>query len=167
MLKNRKEDELTGLLGSVGDDIYGDLYANLLSKESVVPIFEKIENINTGICCVFCHNRDRGHITDLGASTQISHDFVKRVWEDFSGLELIYTELFILKHRKNIVYLLAEHAMSDNITFGFNLPSFYFIETYLEDIKNLFEYADVVFANAAEAAHFANNQGIQVIGINF
>lgn len=31
------------------------------------------------------------------------------------------------------------------------MPSFYFIETYLEDIKSLIECADVIFANAAEA----------------
>lgn len=166
MLKDRTEEDKTGLLGSVGDDFYGDLYGNLLSKENIVPIFEKFEKINTGVCCVFCHNRDRGHITDLGASTLISQDFVQRVWEDLSQVELIYTELFILKHRKEVVYLLAEHSLKDTITFGFNLPSFYFIETFFEDIKNLFEYADIVFANSAEAIFFGTLLGIEVIFLN-
>jgi adenosine kinase len=76
-------------------------------------------------------------------------------------VELIYTELFILKHRKNIVYLLAESTNTDNKTFGFNLPSFYFIETFLEDIKNLFEYADIVFANFAEAIFFGKLLGLE------
>jgi sugar/nucleoside kinase (ribokinase family) len=163
MLKNKADDELTGLLGSVGNDKYGELYENLLSKENIVPIFEKVEKINTGICCVFCHNRDRGHITDLGASTTISDEYVQRIWEELSKVKLIYTELFILKHRRNIVYILAERGSNDNVKFGFNLPSFYFIETYLNDIKNLFEYADIVFANAAEAKFFANCLGLEVI----
>ena len=163
MLKNKTEADKTGLLGSVGDDFYGELYANLLSKEDIYPLFEKFDTVNTGVCCVFCHNRDRGHITDLGASVLVSKEFVQRNWEELSDVELIYTELFILKHRKNIVYLLAEHGLLDSRTFGFNIPSQNFIETFFEDIQNLWEYADIIFANAAEAIFFGNLLGIQVI----
>jgi len=163
MLKNKTEEDKTGVLGSVGQDFYGDLYASLLFKEDIIPILEKYEKINTGVCCVFCHNRDRGHITDLGASTMISKEFVQRVWDELSNVELIYTELFILMDRKEIVYILAEHALNDTRLFGFNLPSHYFIQTFFEDIKTLWEYADVIFANAAEAVLFGNLMGIQVI----
>lgn len=160
MLENRDENQLTGLLGSIGDDFYGDLYAELLQKEKIEPIFEKYDHVNTGICCVFCHDRDRGHITDLGASTLISAEFVQRIWEQLKNVQLIYTELFILKHRKNIVYLLAENALSDHKLFGFNLPSSFFIENYFHDILNLIEYADILFANAAEAVFFASLLGL-------
>ena len=162
MLKNKTSEDKTGLLGSVGQDFYGDLYASLLEKEDVVPIFEQCEKVNTGVCCVFCHNRDRGHLTDLGASTLISKEFVQRVWESLSQVELVYTELFILKHRREVVYMLADLALNDDRLFGFNLPSHYFIETYFEDIKTLWETADVAFANAAEALLFGRKLGIQV-----
>ena len=162
MLKDKKETDITGVLGSVGEDFFGHLYASLLSQEKIVPIFEKYEEINTGVCCVFCHNRDRGHITDLGASINISQDFVKRIWEEIKNVELIYTELFILKHRKDIVYMLAELALVNSKTFGFNLPSFYFIETFFEDINNLVGYADVFFANSAEAVYYGKLLNIQV-----
>lgn len=163
MLKDKTSEDKTGLLGSVGQDFYGDLYASLLEKEDVIPIFEQCEKVNTGVCCVFCHNRDRGHLTDLGASTLISKEFVQRVWDSFSQVELIYTELYILKHRREIVYMLADLALADNRSFGFNLPSHYFIETYFEDIKSLWENADFAFANAAEALLFGRLLGIQVI----
>jgi adenosine kinase len=163
MLKDKTEQDKTGLLGSVGQDFYGDLYASLLAKEEISPLFEYCEKINTGICAVFCHNRDRGHITDLGASTLISKEFVQRVWNELSNVELIYTELFILRDRKEIVFMLAEHALDDSRMFGFNLPSHFFIETYFEDIKTLWEHADIAFANAAEAQLFGNMLGIQVI----
>lgn len=160
MLENRQESELTGLLGSVGDDFYGDLYAKLLQKENIVPLFEKFDDLNTGLCCVFCHNRDRGHITDLGASTLISEEYVQRIWDELKHVQLIYTELFILKHRKDTVYLLAENALNDEKLFGFNLPSIYFIENYFHDITRLIEYADILFANAAEAIFFASLLGL-------
>jgi len=161
MLKSKNENDITGLLGSVGEDFYGDLYADLLCKETIVPIFEKYDKSNTGVCCVFCHNRDRGHITDLGASITISEDYVKRIWEDLKEVQLIYTELFILKHRKNIVYMLAELGLDNSKLFGFNLPSFYFIETFFDDITSLIGYADVFFANAAEAKFYGKLLNIQ------
>lgn len=150
------EKNITGLLGSVGNDTYGELYEKLLEAENIVPVFEKFDITNTGVCAVYCHNKDRGHVTDLGASTLISNEYVNKTWNMFKNVELIFTELFILKHRKNIVYQLAELSINDKKTFGFNLPSFYFIETFLDDIKNLFEYADIVFANAAEAVFLGN-----------
>ena len=162
MLQNKNKEDKTGLLGSVGEDFYGELYASLLKKEDIVPIFEKFEEINTGVCCVFCHNRDRGHITDLGASTLISKEFLQRIWDELSNVTLTYTELFILKHRKDLVYLLAEHALPDHRLFGFNLPSHYFIENYIEDIKTLWEYADIAFANVAEAIYFGKLLGMEV-----
>lgn len=149
------------LLGSVGNDSYGELYEKLLKEENITSIFERFDVTNTGVCAVYCHNKDRGHITDLGASTLISNDYVQKVWDSIKNVELIFTELFILKHRKNIVYKLAELSNNDRKIFGFNLPSFYFIETYIDDIKNLFEYADIVFANAAEAVFLGKLLKIQ------
>jgi len=93
-------------LGSVGNDFYGNLYENLVAKENIVPIFEKFDNLNTGLCCVFCFNRDRGHITDLGASVNISQEYTERVWEKIQNVQLIYTELFILKHKKILYFSL-------------------------------------------------------------
>jgi adenosine kinase len=155
------EAKSVGVLGSVGNDKYGELYERLLKQDSIIPIFEKFDNINTGICAVFCHNKDRGHVTDLGASTSISNEYVNGIYENFKNVELIFTELFILKHKKSIVYSLAElGSSSDRKIFGFNLPSFYFIENFLEDIMNLFEHADVVFANKAEAMFLGQLLGI-------
>jgi adenosine kinase len=149
-----------GVLGSVGQDYYGELYEKLLREECIIPILQRFEDVNTGVCAVFCYDKDRGHITDLGASTLVSEDFVQKTWDQFKDAMLIYTELFILKHRKEIVYSLAELGLADEKVFGFNLPSFYFIETYLDDIKTLFEYADTVFTNAAEAKLFGTLLGL-------
>ena len=39
--------------------------------------------------------------------------------------------------------------------YGFNLPSDFFLNKYKEDISKLCEYADIIFANKAEATYFA------------
>ena len=77
MLELENKDFSSALLGSVGDDNYGKLYTDLVLKEKIVPLFEEIDHDNTGICCVYCHDKDRGHITDLGASILISEKYVK------------------------------------------------------------------------------------------
>jgi len=163
MLEDKHNDcGKTGVLGSVGNDFYAELYTKLLENEKIVPIFERFDDIITGICLVFCHNRDRGHITDLGASVLISMDFVNRMFDLIKDVQLVYTELFILKHRKDIVYVLAELCLDNNKIFGFNLPSHYFIETFLEDIKVLLQYVDVLFANKEEAKFL-----VKLLDINY
>ncbi len=149
-----------GVLGSIGDDLYGQIYSELLEQESISAIFEKIDNHTTGFCGVFCHEKDRGHITDLGASTLISDEFVDLNWEKLQDVQLVFTELFILKHRRNIVFKLAELGLQDEKVFGFNFPSFYFLETFLNDIKELLENADIIFSNAAEAIFFTKLMGL-------
>jgi len=75
MLESDDKDFSTALIGSIGDDNYGKLYKDLVIKEKILPLFEEIAHDNTGICCVYCHDRDRGHITDLGASILISEKY--------------------------------------------------------------------------------------------
>ena len=154
MLEKDKTD-IIGFLGSVGSqDPYGKVYQNLLLRENIVPIFETIENETTGLCMVICYNRDRAHITDLGASISISNDFVDRNWYKFKNVELIYTELFILKTKKEICFKLAELGLRNETFYGFNLPSEYFLVNYKNDISKLCEYADIIFANEQEALLF-------------
>jgi adenosine kinase len=150
-----------GVIGSVGDDSYGQTYYNLLDQENIKPVFEKIPEKNTAICGVFCHGKDRGHVTDLGASTMVNDEFVEANWDKFKNAQLVFTELFILKHKKETVFKLAELGSQSDKIFGFNLPSYYFIENFFDEIKTLVEYADVIFVNAEESIFFAKMNGLE------
>merc|ERR1711957_73 len=150
-----------GVVGSVGDDCYGQTYYDLLDQENIKAIFEKYPENNTAICGVFCHGKDRGHVTDLGASTKITEDFVDANWDKIKDAQLVFTELFIIKHQRETVFKLAELGSQDDKIFGFNLPSFYFIENFLDDIKTLVEYGDIIFVNAEESIFFAKMNGLE------
>lgn len=153
------------VLGSVGDDeYYGNVYQDLLLTENIIPVFESIKDQTTGLCIVVCCNRDRAHITDLGASTSISKEFVERNWNKFKNVKLIYTELFILKTRREICFKLAEFGSRDETIYGFNLPAAFFIENFTQDISKLCEYADIIFCNAAEAILFSQVLDIKTNG---
>ena len=163
ILEKDKTDTVA-FLGSVGKiDRFGTKYKELLEKENIIPIFEDIENQNTGLCLVVCCDRDRAHLTDLGASVSITERFVNGVWEKFKEVELIYTELFILKTQREICFKLAKLGLRDETTYGFNLPSDYFLKTFQEDIAELCQYADIIFANKSEASYFCKLLELEVV----
>ena len=83
-----------------------------------------------------------------------SEEFVERCWDKFKDVKLIYTELFILKTKREICFKLAELGLRDETTYGFNLPSDFFLKNFTSDIEKLCEYADIIFANEAEALLF-------------
>ena len=76
---DKDKTEIIGFLDSVGNqNIYGQIYRNLLLRENIIPIFETIKNQTTGLCIVIYYYWDRAYITDLGASISISYEFVER-----------------------------------------------------------------------------------------
>ena len=154
--RNENESEIMGFLGSVGEDQYNDIYQNLLEVENIITFFENIPDGKTGMCLVVCNNRERAHITDLGASTSISKEFINRVWNNFKDVKLIFTELFIIQSQKELVYKLAELGKADDKIYSFNLPSTFFLIKFKDEILDLIGYADVVFSNFEEAKTYCN-----------
>ena len=162
MLK-KDETDVIAFLGSIGTmGKYGMKYIELLEKENIIPIFETIEKETTGLCLVICCDRDRAHLTDLGASISISEGFVDRNWAKFKEVQLIYTELFILRTKREICFKLAELGLRDGTTYGFNLPSEYFLKNFTEDITKLCECADIIFANKAEGLYFCKLLNLKI-----
>ena len=153
---DKDETDVVGFLGSIGDtDPFGDEYQDTLLTEDIIPVFQTIENETTGLCIVACCNRDRAHITDLGASVSIQDEFVERCLKTrFSDVKLIYTELFMIKSKRDACYKVAEFGLRNETTYGFNLPSEFFLDTFTKDIERLCQHADIIFANKAEATHF-------------
>jgi adenosine kinase len=85
-----------------------------------------------------------------------------RYWDRFKDVKLIYTELFILKTKKEICYKVAELGLRDETIYGFNLPSEFFLRNYTTDIAKLCEYADIIFANHSEAIAFCKFLNLKI-----
>lgn len=142
----------TCCLGAIGDDTYGIHIQTQLMEQKIKTFFDVNRNgINTGICAVACYERDRSHLTDLGCSNLISEDYIEAVWDEIKEAKVIFTELFILTNRKDTVFKLANLGLDDSKLFGFNLPSFYFIDKFLSEIEELITHVDIMFANEKEA----------------
>ena len=68
----------TAVLGALGNDKYGQVYEQVLESECIVQLIEKHDETGTGVCLVYCCERERGHLTDLGCSTMVTDDFVDK-----------------------------------------------------------------------------------------
>ena len=151
ILSETEENGSVACLGSIGDDLEGKKYKALLEKENISSIFETYKEKITGKCAVICNFRNRVHLTDLGASTLISDDFVSENWNSIKDVSLVYTELYILSSRASTVFKLAELCLDNNKTFGFNLPAEFFLNKFSDQILQVITYGDVIFANLEEA----------------
>jgi adenosine kinase len=160
MLEDKDETDVVGFLGSVGDDYRAYQYTSLLESEGIVSYFETIRDEPTGTCLVICNNKERAHITELGASTKISSAYVDRVLKHFINAELIFTELYILADQRELCFKLAEMGLDNKRVYGFNLPSCMFIKNFLDDIVKMISFADIVFANFDEAVDFCSYYGL-------
>ena len=65
-----------------------------------------------------------------------------------------------MKSKREITFKLANLGLKDDTIYGFNLPAFFFLENFHQDILDLISYADIVFCNAEEANLFCSKCGI-------
>lgn len=155
-LKNTEYENQVGGIGAVGDDDLAVKFEQLVERENISCFFEEIENDYTACCATICKDRERCHLTDLGASTKISETYFNNLLNgELSNIEMVYTELYILSHKKDLLIALGEKCLADGKIFGFNLPSIGFINHFNTEICSMIEYADIVFANKEEAKFMA------------
>lgn len=155
-LKDTKYANQVGGIGAVGNDDMAIKFKNLVERENISCFFEEIDNEETACCATICKDRERCHLTDLGASTKISEHYFNELLENqLKNIEMVYTELYILSHKKDLLIALGEKCLSEGKIFGFNLPSIGFINHFSKDICEMIEYADIVFANKEEAKYMA------------
>ena len=157
MINNTEEQGKVACLGAIGKDILGNEYVEGLLKENIQPYLEVIESDVTAKCATIIEGRERCHITDLGASTKISYEYVEQHWEKLKDLKLVYTELYILCHQRSVLKDFAKLCLDKNKLFGFNFPSIGFLNAFDNEIKEMIEYGDIIFANKEEANHFVCN----------
>lgn len=156
MINNTEEKGKVACLGAIGKDRLGEEYVAGLIKENIQPFLEVIETGVTAKCATIIEGRERCHITDLGASTKMSFEYVEEYWEKFKDLKLVYTELYILSHQRIVLKDFANLCLDEKKLFGFNFPSIGFLNAFDNEIKEMIEYGDIIFANKEEANHFVS-----------
>ena len=163
IVNTTKDKGTVACVGAIGNDSFGEEFVSGLLSENIQPFLEVIADGVTAKCATIVEGRERCHITDLGASTKISNDYIRKNWNALKDLTLVYTELYILSHQRQALLDFAELCLHEEKLFGFNFPSIGFLNAFSNEIKEMIEYGDIVFANKEEALHFVS----KVLKVNF
>lgn len=161
-----KEDGAVGGIGSIGNDNNGRIFKEQLEGENIQHFFQEFENNSTGTSLVMCYKKERAHLTDLGASVYITEDYINSIWDSLSDVRLIFTELYILSSKRDILLKLAGLCLDTNKIFSFNFPSSFFLSKFHSEILEMITYGDVIFANKLEAKFFVE-EILKVHGYDF
>lgn len=157
-----RENNAVTYLGSVGNDANGKLVEERLKKEGVHVIFNKYENINTGMCAVLICGANRSLCTDLGASSMYSiqclnHCVVKQKLEHakciyFSVSFAFACVCFFSKSFQGfflgVSFDCVKHLIKlQNKTIAFNIGARFLCKKYPEEMVEILKYIDIVFGN--------------------
>lgn len=149
----------TAYTGCVGKDADADILRQCAQKDGVKVDYAVSDTRRTGRCAVLIHQKDRSMCTDLeAASTFTTHHLKekKAVWEN---AEVIAVEGYFLTVSEESVVALAKHQMANKKTFAFSLSAPFICQFFTAGVKNVLEYANLVFGNESEAELIATALG--------
>jgi len=139
-----------GFIGKIGDDQYGQFFADELKGLGVNTQLVVSPNKATGVATTFISpDGQRTFATFLGASSTLSVEDIKP--EMLDGYDILYVEGYLVQN-----YALMDHVMKiakeKKMTICLDLASY----NVVEQARDFFEYlldtfVDIVFANEEES----------------
>ncbi|XP_076255794.1 adenosine kinase-like isoform X2 [Rhynchophorus ferrugineus] len=151
-------------VGVVGNDVYGEKISNKLKEENVDCYLVTTDLEETGKCIVL--NSDNGKhrslITDLGASKLFSSkDLQNNILQDkMTQSSFVYISTFFLGISVDVTRSIINYFKECNKKIIVNLGATFIINIYLENVKYLYENANVIIGNEEEYLNLAAVNGI-------
>lgn len=154
-------DILTGFVGRVGSDIYGNLFKKDLMQYGVCPHLTYADEISGVASTFISEGGERTFGTFLGAAALLDEEDLSI--EDFRGYDLFYIEGYLVQS-----YALIRRAMQlakeAGLMIALDLASYNVVEANKDFLLTIIpKYVDIVFANEEEArAMFGQDPEIAV-----
>ncbi|KAF7280564.1 hypothetical protein GWI33_005764 [Rhynchophorus ferrugineus] len=158
------KDRRVIFVGVVGNDVYGEKISNKLKEENVDCYLVTTDLEETGKCIVL--NSDNGKhrslITDLGASKLFSSkDLQNNILQDkMTQSSFVYISTFFLGISVDVTRSIINYFKECNKKIIVNLGATFIINIYLENVKYLYENANVIIGNEEEYLNLAAVNGI-------
>ncbi|KAL9651826.1 hypothetical protein ABK040_000174 [Willaertia magna] len=144
-------------VGCVGNDEFGKIMKENVTKDGLQVIYRIDEETPTGTCAVLVNNNERALIANLGAANKYKHDHFlsEEVQKALNNAQFYYISGFFLTVSPESVLAVAEHALQNNKVFSFNLSALFIINFFNEVLMKVIPYTDYLFGNEDEAKEFA------------
>jgi len=155
------KDRLTGFIGAIGQDIYGEYIENICNGEGVSTCFMRIPNMSSGVCAVCVKNGERALVASLGAANELKVEHLIKNEELLNRAGIIYTSGFFLNCcRGRVCILAAERAKQTGASFCINLAACYIPKEFPDELAKLLTLSDYVFGNDKEAESYGESVGL-------
>lgn len=148
-------------LGCIADDVTGQEMEKDAKAEGLVPFFAKTNEAHTGACAVLVQNKERSLIADLGACLKYPTEHLTQTLAHLESAKVLYVASFFISSNYEALLKYAEFANLKGKKFAYNLSATFLIDAHQEEMKNIFKFADIIFGNEDETAHFGKVHGIE------
>ena len=90
------------MLGCVGDDLYKDRVENALKANGVIPLLQKMPNLETSRCAVGVYEKERCLVPQIRASNHLSEDFIEKNEEQIYDNDVLLIKGYFLQEKYDI-----------------------------------------------------------------
>ncbi|KAF0976263.1 hypothetical protein FDP41_004938 [Naegleria fowleri] len=146
-------------VGCVGDDEYGRIMKESVTKDGLKVIYQITKERPTGTCAALVCDNERALIANLGAAEKYSHEHYKseEVQQAVRNASMFYISGFFVTVSFESVLETAKHACENNKIFAFNLSALFLIQFFHDKMMQTLPYTDYLFGNEEEARAFAKS----------
>jgi len=151
----------TAFIGKVGDDSFGQAFANDMTQNGITPIMLK-GNAESGraLACL-TPDSARTFAVYLGAAIEMTPNDLNPSL--FSGYTHFHIEGYLVQNH-SLVRKAVELAKQSGCSISLDLASYNVVEENLDFLREIVEnYVDIVFANEEEAKAFTGKMPVEAL----
>lgn len=151
----------TAFIGKVGDDSFGQAFANDMVQNGITPIMLK-GNAETGRALAFITpDSERTFAVYLGAAIEMTPNDLNPSL--FSGYTHFHIEGYLVQNH-SLVRKAVELAKQSGCSISLDLASYNVVEENCDFLREIVEnYVDIVFANEEEAKAFTGKMPVEAL----
>jgi len=152
------ENGKAAYLGSVGKDSVADTLESGCQNDGVTTALHRSEECTaTGRCAVVVVGKERSLVADLQAAnhypvSSLDTPEAQALW---TNSDICYSAGFWLTVCPEGMVKIAKHCRENNKTFCLNISAPFLAQFFLEPMKEVLKYTDILFGNEDECAALA------------
>jgi len=158
------EEGKLGYIGSVGKDGVAQTLESGCTNEGIDTALHHSEECpKTGRCAVVIVGKERSLVADLQAANHypveaLNTEEAKALWQN-SGI--VYSAGFWLTVCPEGMVAMAKHCRTTGQKYCLNISAPFLAQFFLEHMKNVLKYTDILFGNEDECAALAKALGLE------
>ncbi|MDR1897657.1 MAG: adenosine kinase [Prevotellaceae bacterium] len=152
----------TGFLGKVGNDELGDFYENDLKSLNIKSLLLRGLKGTGRAMVVISPDSERTFAVYLGSAIELSSkDIHPTVFDDY---DYFHIEGYLIQDH-NLIETAVKTANLKNKLISLDLASYNVVAENLDFLRNIVQYANIVFANEEEAKSFTGKDAEEALDI--